>query len=55
VDEQGETRVKQLLREARLKILEAQTILRPTDDRWFVLDDLLSPIEEIIIKIKKHD
>lgn len=45
-------KMKELLKEARNKIIEAQVIVRPTDERWGKLDGAVGILEEIIIQMK---
>ena len=47
------TKVKELLKEARLKLIEAQEIIKPTNPDYFLLTEVIAPIEELIQKIQK--
>ena len=39
---------KNKLKEARLKLLEAQGMVGPMDERWRLLDEVIGPLEEMI-------
>lgn len=45
----NEEKAKAKLKEARLCLLQAQVIVRPTDERWGKIDKLLEPLEEMIM------
>ena len=48
--EEREKLFKDFLRQARLFLCKAQEIIRPTDERYDILMDIMDPIEEMIIK-----
>jgi hypothetical protein len=48
----NEQKVKDLLKQARLLILDAQFIIRPTDERWKLINEIIEPLEEMIENIK---
>ncbi len=48
-----QTVIKNFLKEARLRILEAQALIRSYDIRWKELEKLVEKLEEIINR--KHD
>jgi len=46
---------KAKLKSARLSLLEAQHIVRPRDDRWKELDEIIAPLEEMIMRRDEGD
>lgn len=45
--------IKQKLKEARLKLIEVQEIIRPLDERYKIIDEIVAPLEDMIKEIKE--
>lgn len=42
---------KEKLKEARIKLIEFQEIIRPTDERYTIINDIVTQLEKIIKEI----